>query len=291
MKKGAKKGLGKGLDALFSDNTLESDDNGSITTLKITQLESNKNQPRKDFNEEKLAELAESIRQHGLIQPIAVRDLGDGFYQIIAGERRWRAARMAGLEQVPVMITELDERGTMEAALIENLQREDLNPLEEASGYQTLLNEYHMTQQQLAERMGKSRSAIANSLRLLTLPQQVRDLIANGTLSAGHARALAGIEDAAQQCRLAEKIVELGLSVRQTEQLVKQAASASASQAAPQPRRDPNEIYYREIEKNIADVLGRKVHIKYGKKRGKIEIEYYSTDDLEKLLALFDRLG
>lgn len=292
MKKGAKKGLGKGLDALFSDNTLESEAASGVTSLKITQLEANKSQPRKDFNQEKLDELAASIRQHGLIQPIAARDLGDGFYQIIAGERRWRAARLAGLEEVPVMIVSLDEKETMEAALIENLQREDLSPLEEASGYQTLIDTYHMTQQQLAERIGKSRPAIANALRLLALPQPVRELVEAGKLSAGHARALAGISEEKMQCELAAKVAELGLSVRQTEKLAQQAADLPAEQPAPAEKpADPNAIYYREIERNIADVLGRKVHIKYGKKRGKIEIEYYSADDLEKLLALFDRLG
>ncbi len=220
MKKNAKKGLGKGLDALFSDNTLESGENAGVSILEITRLEANKNQPRKDFDEEKLEELASSIRQHGLIQPIAVRDSGNGFYQIVAGERRWRAARMAGLREVPVMIVEFDEKEVMEAALIENLQREDLNPVEEAKGYRALMDGYRMTQQQLSERLGKSRPAIANALRLLTLDERVLAMIEQGILSAGHARALAGLEDKDLQVNLAEKIAALGLSVRQTEKLI-----------------------------------------------------------------------
>ena len=234
---------------------------------------------------EALAELADSIRGHGIIQPLTVRRLSSGYYQIIAGERRWRAAKQAGLDEVPAVIIEADDRKVMEIGLIENLQREDLNPAEEARGYQVLMNEYGMTQDQVAQRMGKSRPAVTNALRLLNLPEDVLALVEEGRLSAGHARALLGAPTQSLQRQGAKAVLDKGLSVRQTEALVK----ALQKEKKPKVRsEDMLAIYLADLEKNLGSQLGRKVHIQHRGKKGKLELEYYSEDDLETLLRLLN---
>jgi ParB family chromosome partitioning protein len=248
--------------------------------LPISQVESHSGQPRKYFDEESLAELADSIREHGIIQPLTVRKLSSGYYQIIAGERRWRAARIAGLSEVPAIVIEADDRKAAELAMIENLQREDLNPMEEAAGFHSLMENYHMTQEEAAQRVGKSRSAVANALRLLNLTEPVRAMVEDGRLSAGHARALLVLSPALQE-KTAETVVNTGLSVRQTEALVKKL------QAEPKekPAKDPNTVdYAAEAQKELAAKLGRGVKIVSGRKKGRIELEYYGMDDLNDLL-------
>lgn len=271
-------GLGRGLGALLGDEALKSEAAGSLY-VDISQVESYSAQPRKYFDEAALAELAESIRLHGIIQPLTVRKLASGYYQIIAGERRWRAARLAGLSDVPVVIIEADDKKAMELALIENLQRADLNPIEEALGYQELMGTYEMTQEQAAARVGKSRPAVANALRLLSLSPAVLELVKDGALSAGHARALLPVKDEAQQLSLAQKVMALGLSVRQTEALCKK-LSKQAQPAKPQP---PQVDYLAECEKELTAGLGRKVRIVSGKRKGRIELEYYGQEDLQQL--------
>ncbi len=228
-------GLGRGLGALLGDDVLKTESTGSLS-LPISQVESCSSQPRKSFDEASLAELADSIREHGIIQPLTVRKLASGYYQIIAGERRWRAARIAGLQEVPVIVIEADDRKAAELAMIENLQREDLNPMEEAAGFQSLIETYHMTQEEAAKRVGKSRSAVANSLRLLSLAPAVRQLVEEGKLSAGHARALLPLSPALQE-KAAEAVVSGGLSVRQTEALAKRLAAEKAEEEAGRPDR------------------------------------------------------
>jgi len=270
-------GLGRGLGALLNDSLAPE---SSASTLPISQVESCQSQPRKYFDEEALAELAESIREHGIIQPLTVRKLSSGYYQIIAGERRWRAARMAGLSEVPVVIIEADDRKAMELAMIENLQREDLNPMEEAEGFKALMEKYEMTQEQAAGRVGKSRSAVANSLRLLQLAPALKKLVEEQKLSAGHARALLPLS-AAEQEAAAAKIVAGDLSVRQTEQLVKRLQEAKKEKA---PRKTPLVDYVAEAERDLSGKLGRACHIVHGRKKGRIELEYYGIDDLNDLL-------
>lgn len=270
--------LGTGLSALFGEeeNVLE---NETVQTLPISRVEPRKDQPRREFDPEAIEELAASIREYGLIQPITVRPLDKGYYQIIAGERRWRAARLAGLSDVPVVIIEADDKKAMELALIENLQRADLNPIEEALGYQELMGTYEMTQERAAARVGKSRPAVANALRLLSLSPAVLELVKDGALSAGHARALLPVKDEAQQLSLAQKVMALGLSVRQTEALCKK-LSKQAQPAKPQP---PQVDYLAECEKELTAGLGRKVRIVSGKRKGRIELEYYGQEDLQQL--------
>ena len=272
-------GLGRGLGALLGDDALKTESSGTLY-LPITSVENNASQPRKEFDEEALAQLADSIRQHGIIQPLTVRKLSSGYYQIIAGERRWRAARMAGLREVPAVVIEADDRKAAELAMIENLQREDLNPIEEAAGYRTLITQYNMTQEEAANRVGKSRSAVANSLRLLELSDTVQSLVQNGTLSAGHARALV-VLSSPLQIKAANAIVEGGLSVRQTEALVKRLQSEKK-----EPKeKDPNAVdYTAEAQKDLSSRLGRGVKIVSGRKKGRIELEYYGLDDLNDLL-------
>ena len=270
------KGLGRGLGALLGDYD---EPTGEPHLLPIQSVEPNPLQPRKVFDEEELSQLADSIREHGIIQPLAVRPAGDNYYQIIAGERRWRAARLAGLSDVPVVIIEADDKKAMELALIENLQRSDLNPIEEALGYQELMGTYEMTQEQAAARVGKSRPAVANALRLLSLSPAVLELVKDGALSAGHARALLPVKDEAQQLSLAQKVMALGLSVRQTEALCKK-LSKQAQPAKPQP---PQVDYLAECEKELTAGLGRKVRIVSGKRKGRIELEYYGQEDLQQL--------
>ena len=276
----AQKGLGKGLGALFGDfnEQAEQPSEGTVT-LPLQKIEPNPLQPRKTFDQEELASLAESIRMHGIIQPLTVRKLPSGFYQIIAGERRWRAARLAGLSDVPVVIMEADDKKAMELALIENLQRADLNPIEEALGYQELMGTYEMTQEQAAARVGKSRPAVANALRLLSLSPAVLELVKDGSLSAGHARAMLPVKDEAQQLSLAQKVMALGLSVRQTEALCKKLCR----QTQPVKPQLPQVDYLAECEKELSAGLGRKVRIVSGKRKGRIELEYYGQDDLQQL--------
>lgn len=276
----APSGLGRGLGALLGEDALQTENTG-VTYLPISNVENNSGQPRKSFDEESLSQLADSIRQHGIIQPLTVRKLSSGYYQIIAGERRWRAARMAGLTEVPVVVMEADDRTAAELTLVENLQREDLNPMEEAAGYQKLIEQYHMTQEDVAFQVGKSRSAVANALRLLDLTPQVQTYLEEGKLTAGHARALIPLP-AAAQLRAADVILTGGFSVRQAEALAKRlVAEKKEEKKAP----DPTKVdYAAEAQRNLASRLGRGVRIVTGRKKGKIELEYYGMDDLNELL-------
>ena len=272
-------GLGRGLGALLGDDVMKTESSGSLS-LPISQVETCSSQPRKRFDDESLQELADSISQHGIIQPLTVRKLSSGYYQIIAGERRWRAARLAGLQEVPVIVSEADDRKAAELAMIENLQREDLNPMEEAAGFQSLIESYHMTQEEAAQRVGKSRSAVTNALRLLGLTPSVRKLVEEGKLSAGHARALVPLSPSLQESA-ANAIVSGGLSVRQTEALVKR-LSAEKKEAQD---KDPDEVdYLAEAQNELKARLCRGVKIVPGRKKGRIELEYYGVDDLNDLL-------
>lgn len=283
-------GLGRGLGALLGDDVLKAESTGSLY-LPISQVESCSSQPRKHFDEASLAELADSIREHGIIQPLTVRKLASGYYQIIAGERRWRAARLAGLQEVPVIVMEADDRKAAELAMIENLQREDLNPIEEANGYKVLMSEYGLTQEEVAQRVGKSRPAVANALRLLALPDPVHLLLEEGKLSAGHARAILAVPSGELQKKLAQKVIAEELSVRQTEALAKRLAAEPREAAEPKSAAGPDlSIYLREAEKTLATRFGRKVHIINGRKKGKIELEYYNPEDLNTLLELLEQL-
>lgn len=303
MAKG-KKGLGRGLGALYGSDVMEAIDaddelfdapaktqkkteskEGDISEIKLIDIEPNRNQPRKSFDAEALEALADSIKTHGLIQPILVSPTGNETYRIIAGERRWRAAKLAGLKTVPCIVREYKDREISEIALVENLQREDLNPLEEAEGYQNLMDKFGLTQEEISARVGKSRSAVANALRLNNLPPEVKKMVTVGELSAGHARTILGAQSAEEQIRLAQTVISEGLSVRQTEQLVKR-----LSQKKPAPARSTEEKallrYYKDVEKSLSDRLGAKVRIVRGSKKSKIEIEYYTKDDFERLLDI-----
>ena len=280
------RGLGKGLGALLGDiESVEPVDGDSVIELRITDIEPNKNQPRKVFDEEKLQTLADSIKMHGVIQPIIVKDLQNGYYQIIAGERRWRASRIAGLKQIPAIVRDYDHLTTMEIALIENLQREDLNPIEEALGYKALLEQFDMTQEKVSEKVSKSRSAIANSLRLLALPQSVQDLITDGSITSGHARAILSVESEELRELLAAKIISQSLNVRQAEALAKNISTQSETEVAPKPKTELDH-QISNIQKRISETLGTKVKISDGPKKGKIEIEYYGSADLSRVLDL-----
>ena len=283
------KGLGKGLGALFGDinEQTETPAEGAVS-LPLQKIEPNPLQPRKTFDPDELASLAESIRMHGIIQPLTVRKLPSGFYQIIAGERRWRAARLAGLSDVPVVIIEADDKKAMELALIENLQRADLTPIEEARGYQQLIGEYGLTQEQVADRVSKSRPAVANAMRLLSLPDELLALVEEGKLTAGHARAILSLKEKPQQLAVAQKVIHLQLSVRQTEAMCKKLSKAVKT---PEPK--PVEVdYLAECEKSLSRRLGRGVKIVSGKRKGKIELEYYGQEDLQRLYeALTKTLG
>ena len=254
----------------------------------IAEIEPNRLQPRRNFDEEELSALADSIRQHGVIQPLTVRLLDSGYYQIIAGERRWRAARLAGLREVPVVVIEADDKKAMELALIENLQRADLTPIEEARGYQQLIGEYGLTQEQVADRVSKSRPAVANAMRLLSLPDELLALVEEGKLTAGHARAILSLKEKPQQLAVAQKVIHLQLSVRQTEAMCKKLSKAVKT---PEPK--PVEVdYLAECEKSLSRRLGRGVKIVSGKRKGKIELEYYGQEDLQRLYeALTKTLG
>ena len=281
------RGLGKGLGALLGDAALKTQEGGSVM-LPISQVEPGIKQPRKRFDEESLSDLAESIRTHGLIQPLTVRRLSSGYYQIIAGERHCRASKQAGLTEVPAVIIEADDRKVMELGLIENLQREDLNPIEEAGGYNVLVEEYGLTQEEVARQVGKSRSAVANAMRLLSLPDAVRMLLEEGRLSAGHARAILSVPGGELQKRLAQKVVEEDLSVRQTEAMAKRISQAAEEAEHPAPAPDPMKIYRDAAAKDLSARLGRKVSIVQGAKKGRVELEYYGDEDLTALLEALE---
>ena len=277
----SQKGLGRGLGALlgdFSDTTAE---DSAFKQLPLHRVEPNPDQPRQDFNEEELQSLAESIRVHGVIQPLTVRETSDGYYQIIAGERRWRASRLAGLTEIPALVIEADDKTAKELALIENLQRQDLNSVEEALGYQSLMDDFGLTQEEAAERVGKSRSAVANALRLLTLDEKVLEMIRVGSITAGHARAILMLKSEKKQVEAAQKIANLGLSVRQAELLCK-----NMSQEQQERKEEPvlKVDYVKECEKSLSKHLGRGVKIINGKRKGKFELEFYGQEDLQVLL-------
>ncbi len=274
------KGLGKGLGALLGDFDDPIQENSPYKLLPIYKVEPNPDQPRRDFDEEELHALSESISIHGIIQPLTVRELSSGYYQIIAGERRWRAARMANLSEVPAIIVEADDKKAMELALIENLQRQDLNPVEEALGYQSLMEEYGMTQEEAAGRVGKSRPAVANSLRLLQLCPSVLEKVRAGEMTAGHARAVLTLKNEKQQQLAAQKIIALGLSVRQAELLCKN----MTREPKPLPKVTLAVDYIGECEKNLSKHLGRGVKIVSGKRKGRFELEFYGEEDLQILL-------
>jgi ParB family chromosome partitioning protein len=282
-------GLGRGLDAIFMDNSIEEEvkESRGVTTLRISHVEPRKDQPRKTFDSEALAQLADSIAMHGVIQPILVRDSGNGFYEIIAGERRWRASKLAGLTEIPALVVDADELKVAQMSIIENIQREDLNVLEEAQAYDTLMDRYGLTQEEVAEKMGKSRSAIANLLRLLDLPDEVADMLNRGELSAGHARALLGLKDRSRMAAVAQKLILRGASVREAEALVKAENRASAGKVTPPTPVDETVVkvdYLAELERRIRTDLGRRVKITDNPKKKTLEIEYQDNEDLEVLL-------
>lgn len=284
-----KKGLGTGLDVLFGASGLDEENESELLILPISKVEPRIDQPREYFDQQALQELADSIAQYGLIQPITVRKLETGYYQIIAGERRWRASRLAGLKEVPVRVIEADDRRTAELALVENLQREDLNPIEEAKGYKTLIEEFGLTQEEAAKSVGRSRPSITNALRLLSLSPKVLEMVEKNELSAGHARALISISDDKKQLDAAKEVREKGLSVRKTEQL------AAKLTKEPEPEKEEDKKisvdYAAEISDQLSRSLGRKVRLTDGKKTGKIEIEFYGADDRENLIGLLKSLG
>ena len=276
------KGLGKGLGALMGDIVEESVQKSPYQQLPLHKVEPNPNQPRRDFDPEELQSLADSIALHGVMQPLTVREMDNGYYQIIAGERRWRAARMAELREIPAVIIQADDKKVMELALIENLQRQDLNPVEEALGYQTLMNEYGLTQEETAARVGKSRPVVANMLRLLSLCEDVLDMVRDGRLSAGHARAIAALKTEKLQKEVAQKVAALGLSVRQTELLC---GNAQKTPAKPKPVTLEVD-YVAECEKKLSKALGRGVKIVNGKRKGRFELDFYDQDDLQNLIDM-----
>ena len=278
----AKKGLGTGLDVLFGDSSREEEKPQGVLELPIAKVEPRDNQPRTVFDEEALSELAESIREYGVIQPVTVRKLDSGYYQLIAGERRWRAARLAGLTEIPARVIEADDKLTTELALVENLQREDLNPVEEAQGYRTLMEEYGLTQDEAAQRVGKSRPAVANALRLLSLAPEVLQFVEQGLLSAGHARALVTVKPEELQIDAARQVMKNGLSVRRTEELAKRLMRAPKSEAE-----DDGAIrvdYAAEVTRRLERALGRRVLLSENGKKGRIVLEYYGADDRERLI-------
>ena len=278
----SKKGLGRGMGALLGDFEETVPEQNVYQKLPIYKVEPNPDQPRRDFDEEELQALADSISEHGIIQPLTVRELKSGYYQIIAGERRWRAARLANLSEVPVVVIEADDKKAMELALIENLQRQDLNPVEEALGYKSLMEDHGMTQEEAAKRVGKSRPAVTNALRLLNLSDEVLEKVRSGELSAGHARAVLTVKSEKKQLAAAQKIAALGLSVRQAELLCRNMAKE-----APEPKEEPVTLkvdYVAECEKQLSKHLGRGVKIVNGKRKGRFELEFYGPEDLQVLL-------
>lgn len=281
------KGLGRGLGALLSDYHSEPESTDGLRQLPIQKVEPNPDQPRRDFNEEELQSLADSIGENGVLQPLTVRELPNGYYQIIAGERRWRAARMVGLREVPALVVEADDQKAMELALIENLQREDLNPVEEAMGYQSLLSDYGLTQEEAARRVGKSRPAVANALRLLGLEEELLELVRSGKLSPGHARAVLSLKDPKKRREAAQKIMALDLSVRQAETLCRNLGKEPKAE----PQMQPLQVdYVAECEKTLSRHLGRGVKIVSGKRKGRFELEFYGPEDLQRLYEALQTL-
>ena len=287
MARAKKGGLGKGLDALFMDN--ETVDSGGVVTLRLSEIETNRDPPRKIFSEEALNELADSIREHGVLQPLLVRPLPGGSYQLVAGERRWRASRMAGLQEVPVVIREMDEEQAMEIALIENLQREDLNAIEEATGYKQLMERYGMTQEQVAKRVGKSRPAIANALRLLNLPQKVMDMVGEGEVSPGHARALLAFDDQDRIVEIAQKVKTGKYSVRDIERMAKNQdeKKEKAAKAPEEPAWGDKSAFLTEMEIAMSMEMGRKVRIIPNGEGGTLQIQFWDEEDLKSLAEKF----
>lgn len=282
-----KGGLGKGLDALFTENSVEEISGTSAVKLRLSEIEPNKEQPRKTFDEKALSELAQSIERNGILQPLLVRPMPDGSYQLVAGERRWRASRIAGLVEVPVVIREMSDEQAMEIALVENLQREDLNPIEEAEGLKLLIDRYGLTQEDAAVRVGRSRPAVANSLRLLNLPTQVRELAKDGKLSAGHARALLGFSNQDDMIRIAVDAVERDLSVREVERIVKNDGKQGLEKTEKRPAR--RDVFFDEVEIALSQTLGRKVKVVVGKdSKGVVEFEFFGKDDLTQLAKQLD---
>lgn len=295
MVKQKKSGLGRGLDAIFLDNTADINFNSTISNtenisfLRVTELEPRPDQPRKSFDNESLAQLADSIATHGLIQPIIVRESDTGFYRIIAGERRWRAAKMAGLIEIPVIIMDINDKKASEIALIENIQRENLNPIEEALAYRTLMDDYNLTQEDVSKAIGRSRSAVANSLRLLDLPDDVIELIVSNRLTAGHARTLLALNNVDDIINAADLIIQKDLSVRETEEFVRsmnRPADIEINCVDESPAEKNNTTYKIELEKRMSEHLGRKIKISNKGKRSRIEIEYIDNDDLESIIKI-----
>jgi ParB family chromosome partitioning protein len=290
----AKKGLGKGLDALFGDvgaediiasKPLEEKD-GSAVTLKIVDIEPNKDQPRTDFDEEALLELTESIAEHGVITPIIVTKSDNGFYKIVAGERRWRASKKAGLKEIPAIVRELSEMQTQEIALIENLQRQNLNPVEEALGYKRLMDEFSLSQEEVAKKLGKSRSSVANSVRILALPKEVIDFVKSGEISFGHAKVILSAKEDTDMINLAKEVVSKGLSVRDTELIINQKPKKEKKKT----KKDLNvALAFSDIEKKLTEQIGAKVKIKSKGNKGSVQIEYYSGDELERIIKILGK--
>lgn len=284
---------GKGLEALFESSKKEVNKkstqhtDGTVVLLDINKIEPNRNQPRKQFQEESLEELAESIKNYGVIQPVVVKQ-NDDYYELIAGERRWRASKIAGLKEIPAIVKKYDDDKLFEIALAENLQREDLNPMEEAAGYSKLSTDFNLSQDEIAKRVGKSRSAVANAMRLLNLDSRVQELVKNGKLSSGHARSILPIENGDEQFELAEKIIDEELSVRETESLVKRLLEKKPEAA--EKKSKFNTEGYNKLEENLRDILGTKVKLKSGKNKGAIEIEYYSDEDLDRIMTLMNKI-
>lgn len=285
---GKKSGLGKGLDALFLENDVQ--DSAGVVSISISDIEPNRSQPRQDFDEESLAELADSIASHGVLQPLIVRPLPEGGYQLVAGERRWRASRMAGLFEVPVIIREMTDSEMMQIAMIENLQREDLNPVEEALGYRTLIDSYSLTHDDLSKSVGKSRSAISNALRLLALPDEILSMLRNGNISVGHAKALLSFNDPDTRLKIAREIKDGDLTVRDVEKLAKKYNEAASQQTKAESHQ--RKSFFDEVELALNEHLGRRVKVVNGKNGGGVlEIEFYNDDDLGELAKLFDTQG
>ena len=298
----AKKGLGKGLNLLFDDDLKEQpvspeqkpaeksddDSHSGVTYMKLSKIEPNKNQPRKTFDKEKIEVLADSIKENGLIQPIIITEGENGMYKIVAGERRWRACKKAGLKEIPVLIRDYSDEQVAEVALVENLQREDLNPIEEALGYNLLITEFSMTQETVSQKVGKSRSAVANSLRLLTLSDDIKNLLITGVMSGGHARAILSVEGDDLRDAMAKRIIDDGLSVRQAEALARQISRKATVRTKPPAKSAAESAAYEEMERKLSSSFGTKVKISSNGKKGKIEIEYFGNDDLDRIINMFN---
>ncbi|MBQ6624277.1 MAG: ParB/RepB/Spo0J family partition protein [Clostridia bacterium] len=280
-----KGGLGKGFNSLFIENSVDEISAGNADKIKLIDIVTNKEQPRKVFDDEKLNELAQSISQHGVIQPILVRPLSDGTYQIVAGERRWRASRMAGLSEIPAVVREMTQEEAMAIALIENLQREDLNPIEESEGIKLLIDKFELTQEEISKRLGKSRSSVTNALRILKLPDEVKNYVENGIISTGHAKAILSLESEEKIIEIAKLIINKNLSVRETEALVKKLNSQKPTKQKQTKKRD---IFYDEVELALSESLGRKIQITCVKDKGSIKIEFFDRDDLKKIIKNFE---